>query len=362
MTLKLNSNHQVVWRDPNTMQIGLDHRKVVLSEVSAGQEKFIDALYFGLAPNQLEAVARQSKLPLEQAQDLVTQLDGLLERDVNPVRKAGPAAGQPNPGPINVDSAFAEIVRASLRHSSNGRAVLLERGRRAVHIDVLDGTGVLLAQALVAAGVGTIVSHDPQVVTQFDVGANAYPQGLIGHARIDALRLMLEAGAPGCRVVAGGKLRQAQLDAVDAAVVVGQQVIEPKRYGRWLNRGVSHLGIRYEANFVEVSPLIVAGVTPCLHCQQLWIQEADAQWAVMSSQLQTSEVRFDAGTNRLFACGLAAQTLLAGLDAVAGFSIEQHEVTGFRLDHRLRTISPLTWESHPSCTCSLVGLQQLQKA
>lgn len=362
MTLKLNANHQVVWRDPNTMQIGLDSRAVVLNNVSVGQEKFIDALYYGFAPNQLEALAKQSRLPLEQAQQLVDQLDGLLELQAAPSRaprKSG--TGLTVPAPVNLESAFAEIVIASLRHSTNGQQVLLERARRAVHIDVLDGTGVLLAQALAAAGVGTIVSHDQGVVTQFDVGANAYPQGLLGHPRIEALRMMLEASVA-CRLVSGLDLRDAQLDGIDAAVVIGQQVIDPKRYSRWLNRGVSHLAIRFEATAVEVSPIIVLGKTPCLHCQQLWLIERNPSWAVMSSQLQTSSVRFDSGANRLIACGLAAQSLLAAIDAVAGFAAHAQELAGYRFDNQLRQIEQVRWLTNPNCSCGLVGLQQLQEA
>jgi len=344
------------------MQIGLDSRSVILNNISAGQEKFIDALYYGFAPNQLEALARQSKLPLDEARRLVDQLDGLLERQHPtgmPQRKSG--TGLSVPAPVNLDSAFAEIVRASLRHSSNGQQVLLERARRAVHIDVLDGTGVMLAQALVAAGVGTIVSHDSGVVTQFDVGTNAFPQGLLGHARIDALRLMVEASVAS-RVVSGAKLREPQLAGIDVAVVIGQQVIDPKRYSLWLSRGVSHLAIRFEATAVEVSPLILVGKTACLHCQQLWFQERDSNWAVMSSQLQTSPVRFDSGANRLIACGLAAQTILAALDAEAGFDLEPQELGGFRFVHQSRLIEQIAWSNHPQCSCGLVSLQQIQEA
>jgi hypothetical protein len=344
------------------MQIGLDPRSVVLSDVSAGQEKFIDALYYGFAPNQLEALAKQSKLPLAEAQQLVEQLDGLLERQrpfSKPPSKNG--TGLSVPAPVNLDSAFAEIVRASLRHSSNGQQVLLERARRAVHIDVLDGTGVMLAQALVAAGVGTIVSHDSGVVTQFDVGTNAFPQGLLGHARIDALRLMVEASVAS-RVVSGSKLREVQLAGIDAAVVIGQQVIDPKRYSIWLSRGVNHLAIRFEATAIEVSPLIVLGKTACLHCQQLWLQERDPDWAVMNSQLQTSVVRFDSGANRLIACGLAAQTILAALDAEAGYDSEPNELCGFRFEQQPRNIEQVSWPIHADCSCSLVSLQQVQEA
>jgi hypothetical protein len=209
--------------------------------------------------------------------------------------------------------------------------------------------------------VGTIVSHDTGVVTQFDVGTNGFPQGLLGHARIDALRLMVEASVAS-RVVSGSKLREVQLAGIDAAVVIGQQVIDPKRYSIWLSRGVNHLAIRFEATAIEVSPLIVLGKTACLHCQQLWLQERDPDWAVMNSQLQTSVVRFDSVANRLIACGLAAQTILAALDAEAGYDSEPNELCGFRFEQQPRNIEQVSWPIHTDCSCSLVSLQQVQEA
>ena len=372
MTLKLNANHQLVWLDPNTMQLGLSRNKVVLHNVSAGQEKLIDALYFGVAPNQLEALAKQNRMTLAEAQDLVRSLSGLLERDfegagggAGGAGGAGGVVGQAVgigkvPGgkfvpPINLESAHPEVVAAGLQYSTDGSQVLQARSRMAVYIDTLDNTGLLLAGALAAAGVGVIVSGDERPVTQQDVTGNGYPQGLLGHPRVAAARLMLESTVGSCRVVEAHKLKPKQLGAVSLAIIVAQQVIQPARYQNWVSAGVPHLAITYSADFVEVSPVVTAN-TGCLYCQQLWLQEHDSTWSVVSSQLHASPLRFDSGWLRLIACGLAVQSALKTIDVGASGA------AGVRYTMSSGEAEPLHWERHPGCSCALVGLQQLQEA
>lgn len=368
MTLKLNANHQVVWLDPNTMQLGLSQNKVVLSGITAGQEKLIDALYFGVAPNQLDALAKQYRMPLAEAQKLVQQVSGLLEREFEPAGTAFKAPGNRMAGPINFDSARADSIWSGLQHSSDGGRVLQARSRVAIFIDTLDATGLLLAGALAAAGVGVIVSGDDRPVTQQDIGANAYPQGLLGHPRAAAARMMLEAAVTSCRVVDAKKLKSQQLGSVTLAIIVAQQVMQPARYQRWVSAGVPHLAVTYSPDFVEVSPVVTA-TGGCLYCQQLWLQEQDATWSVVSSQLHSSQLRFDPGWLRLLACGFTVQSALNSIDVglgLVGGAVKdaggEREIAGVRFTPKTRELSPLSWERHPACSCGLVGLQQLQKA
>jgi hypothetical protein len=50
------------------------------------------------------------------------------------------------------------------------------------------------------------------------------------------------------------------------ALVVGHLALRPTTYSRWLNRDVNHLAITFNLDCVEVSPVVIPGVTPCLNC------------------------------------------------------------------------------------------------
>jgi hypothetical protein len=348
MVLKLNPNHQLLWHNPSTLQIGTDARSVVLPRLSVEQERFIDALYFGIAPNQLAAMAKQVKLPAQQAQQLLEQLKPLLQKpndDPNEFGLAGLPADSTQPQ-------FAETIWASLQHSTSGHAVLNQRAKRVVQLDRLDASGLLVMLALAAAGVGTLVALDQGVVCAADTGPNGYPEGLIGHPRIAAATLILQATWPASRLVSASQLRSNQLDAVDSVLFLAQQVIDPERYGPWAARGIPHQTLIFDANGVEVSPVLVPGKSACLNCQHLHRSQNQENWGVVSSQLLTSTLRFDHTANRCIGIGLAVQVLLGWLDEIGGFGLANSH--GFRYSSHTAQLDQVQWQRNKACSCTLV--------
>jgi len=349
MVLKLNPNHQLLWHNPSTLQIGTDARSVVLPQLSAEQERFIDALYFGIAPNQLAAVAKQAKLPAQQAQQLLEQLRPLLQKPTDDPQGFG-LAGLP---PDATQPQFAETIWASLRHSTSGQAVLLQRAKRVVQIDRLDSAGLLAMLALAASGVGTLVSLDQGVVAAADTGPNGYPEGLLGHSRTTAASLILQATWPASRLLTTNQIKPNQLDSLDAVLFLAQQVIDPKRYAPWASRGIPHQTLIFDANGVEVSPVLIPGKTACLNCQHLHRGENQQHWGVVSSQLLTSSLRFDHTANKFMGIGLAVQVLLAWLDEIGGFG--SMAPNGFRYNCHTSELEQVEWHRNQACACALVA-------
>lgn len=345
MTLKLNPHQQLLWKTPFEAQIGFGKKQVNLSELSLAQEKFIDALYQGIAPNQVSAVANQSKLAIAQAQKLVEQLEPLmLKRLANPQHESIP---------LEVDRAFAEIVRASLNTSSDGEAVLLARASRVVYIEKLDSTGLTLLNALAAAGVGTVITDDSSAVLNKDVSAAGFPQSLLGKKRVAAAQLMLEASHSKLRLIGPARIRPKHFDGASMAFISAQQIIDPKAYSRWVNRQAAHIAVVYDAVGAWVSGTIRAGKTPCLYCEQISKLNSDASWAAVGAQLISSTLRFDDQSTRLLAVGLAVQEMLTELDRMAGFG-QEPEHRGFRIDREAGTVSELSWAQQSDCSCQLL--------
>ncbi|MFM6971300.1 MAG: hypothetical protein ACKOWH_01770 [Rhodoluna sp.] len=344
MVLKINPNQQALWRDPFQLQIGVGKNALRLGKLSAAQERLIAALYRGIADQQLPLVSKQLGLSTPEVDSLLSQVGGLLELE---------------PPQLNskirlnddfVASAFAEIIRASLLHAVDGEAVLIGRADRTIHIDELSSSGLGIALALAAAGIGKIFTSDDKPVVNSNLGATGYPTQFLGHPRIDALRSLLAASPNQMQTNSSVNLPEKSFSKIDCAILIGQQVIEPRRYEAWLRRGTPHLAITFDAESVSVSPLIVPGATACLMCLEKMRTETDPQWPVLASQMITSNKKFDDAAGKLFAAGLAVQKILAHADRIAGFTPHEQAV-GYRLELANGKVSELAWPKNSTCDC-----------
>ncbi len=356
MALKINQHQQALWRSPKVMQIGLGPDKVILEDLTPAQEKLIAALYSGIADNQVEAIANQSKLDPSTAYELVEKIRPLMQRpEANPGKPARSNSHRANlekTEPLTdsaVSSAFAEIIRASLVHGRDGEAVLLERGRRAVHLDDLSKTGLLITLGLAAAGVGAVITHDSSRVSQRDIGNTGYAQGLLGQSRLGAAEWLLRGAPNRIQLVPGSKLEPKQLDNVDCAVIIAHQAIQPRLYARWMNRQVPHIAVVFDSTGVSVSPMITPGLTACLFCLEQQRIDSDEGWPALASQLLTSELRFDDSASQLFAAGLVLKKILQTIDSSP--EPERLDETGYRFLASDGTVTALQWPRHRACSC-----------
>lgn len=347
MVIKINPNQQALWLDPKRMQLGLGKNRVQLGALSPAQEQLIATLYRGIADQQLPAIVKQLGLGETEAARIVEQVGPLLLREQ--------FASERELSAEFVASAFSEIIRASLLHSADGQAVLLERAQRSIHVEDFSKPGLALSLGLAAAGVGHLLTHDLELVSAKDLGPTGYPSQFGGHSRIEALRSLLAASPNQTLVSNAHRIKEGSLEAIDCAVLIGQQVIAPKRYARWLNRDVPHLAVVFDTDGVSISPVIVPGNSPCLFCLERLRTDQDPNWPVLASQLATSKTRMDDAGSQLFAAGLAVQKVLAQIDSIAGFDWNEQQRVGYRLDRTTGAISELKWPQHAECDCRLAS-------
>jgi len=345
MVMRINPNQQPLWRTPYQMQLGTGSSSVVLKELSTAQERLIAALYNGIADRQLPLISKQLGLSSEQTSEVISAVGDLLLLE-NP--------GQQQNKKLDdsfISSAFAEIIRASLLHSTDGESVLLSRSDRTVHIEELGHPGLSVALGLAAAGIGNLISHDDHLVDAKDLGPTSYPSQLMGRPRLDALRSLLAASPNQALVSTGKKLSEAKLQKIDCAVLISHQATEPKRYSTWVNRDIPHLLISFEADKVSVSPMIIPGQTACLFCLEKMRTDQDEKWPVIATQLISSSKRFDDSASTYFAAGVVIQKILARLDRVSGFELAQENLIGFNLELQTGIVTQLAWPKHADCGC-----------
>ncbi|MEY4654982.1 MAG: hypothetical protein RL523_381 [Actinomycetota bacterium] len=342
---RINKAQPTTWSSPTTLQIGLGENIIELEDLTSVQQRIVASLYSGILAGQ-EAIIDQSvgAEPGETA-SLVEKLGPLLQKEDKP--KFGPWQ----------EIAFAEIARAGLDYNVNGEMVLAERWQSAVHIDQLDKAGMLVAKALLASGVGKILSHDNGLVLKTDLGELGYPKYALGETRFSAARKLLsEFSMPNVtdRLI-DLSVRPDPKTKVSLALTIGHLALNPRSYSRWLSRDVSHLSIIFELNHALVSPLVIPGETSCLNCMQEAKVDEEENWPVIATQLLgLPRVRDDAAA-LLSACGLACRSILRRLDEQAGFEYVRDDLhqslLGYRIDYATGNIQRLRYEKHLLCSC-----------
>ncbi len=334
MTHKLNPFHQQLWRSPQQLQIGIGDGAVVLNQVTANQQRFIDALRHGFADSQLPAVAKQTKVPFLQAQELLARLDGLL-LDAS----TGLSENLDWNQAVTSDRLQSpELVRASLDRSALGQAVIRARGERTVVIPGRCATAYLLAQLMERSGVGRILVHPEVRSALLDLGSN---QSVLKN---------LELAKP------------SSLRSVDLVFHIGQQVIDPREYRHWIAMGIAQLGIAFQPTGVSVSSVRRPLDNGCLRCEHLFACDFDPAWAVLAAQLLTCELKFDDAATRSTAAGLASHQAIRWLDGLGGF-VESSSMPslGYRFSSVSGAVTQLEERRHDDCDC-LDLAQQLKVA
>ena len=353
MVMRINPNQQALWRTPYEMQLGTGSNSVILGKLSTAQERLIAALYTGIADKQFALITKQLGLSSKEAQEVVTAVDDLLLQEP-PNNKKATSKTKPliAMGDDFVSSAFADIIRASLLHSVDGESVLINRLGRIIHIEDLGRAGLSIALGLAAAGIGNLISHDENKVDSKNIGPTGYPSQLIGQPRVDALRSILAASPNQSQISTGKKLSEAKLQSVDCAVLISQQVTQPRRYSTWMNRDIPHIAATFDAERVWISPMIIPGQTACLFCLDKMRTDADGNWPVIATQLISSNKRFDDSASQLFAAGIIVQKILARADRVAGFNQAQENLIGYSLELISGLVTEHSWPKHESCDCN----------
>ena len=336
MAIKINPNHQLLWRDTNVLQLGVGAASVQLSGLTSAEERFIDALYFGLPTDAIAPMAHQLRVSEPRSRELLDAVSPLLVR-----------TPQTEPDPTEYTAvAAAERVRASLANGADHRLVLTKRKTSTVFIAEMDATGLTVLLALAAAGVGTVVSRDSAMVSREDAATNLYPLALVGRPRVAAARLILDSSWPGTRLLNYSKLGDRRTVRYDVAMLTSHQVTDPAAVGAWRTGEIPVIEVRYQPDGVEVSP-VLDGRDGCLVCRDHRLQDLDPSHIAMCSQLFGSDLRFDDAAARLVGSGLAVSSVLQYIDA--GIAVAHH-----RYDRDADAVySYPIWGAHPACGCGV---------
>lgn len=309
--MRLRAGLRVLRRSADEVQVGLDPRWAV---------RLTD-----LAPAEVDLLADRDDLD-----DLPPRLQAIAQQLVpaglavpDGASAAGPAADDPAWGLLRPDDLPATRAR--------------RRADACVGVIGLGPTGVGIAVALAAAGVGTVLLDDERPVLPADVGA--YRWADVGAVREQAAARALRDVAPGVAIDV-----RAQPDVL---VVVESLAADPGRGARVMATGVTHLSVVVREADTVVGPLVVPGAGACLRCLDLHRGDLDPAWPMLLGQLTGRGPTNEPGPVAAVAAGLAAATVLTVLDGLAPTLGRTWEIGLPDAVPRERT-----WAVHRDCGCA----------
>jgi bacteriocin biosynthesis cyclodehydratase domain-containing protein len=228
MIYRLNPTVPLVWRTPDTFQLGIDHPLVVFPGVTGALIQVLEALRAGVPRSGAILLGREAGASDAEIFALLRRLRPALLGDGEPAQ-AQPVPPASAPPLVCVDGAGPTAQRI--------RVLLHDLG---IGVDSLRNTATAARP------------HVP--------GLDA-PTSPNGHDE--------STPAP----------------SVDLAVLVGHYVIDPARHGRWLNRDIPHLPVVFGDREIRLGPLVEPGSGPCLYCLELAHTDDDPAWPAMAAQL-----------------------------------------------------------------------------
>ena len=333
MVRQINPGLARLYRANLGRQYGYQKEKLSLDSLSLGQHRALDLLEQGVADHQLALLPKMANAPQAEVDQLLARLGGVLRTT---------SSFLPEFSELEVQSRFSEILRLYASSELDPASAMKARRYSRVFVDTMAPIGLTLSRGLAAAGVGAILTDDQVRIQNTDLGALGYPAESVGEPRASRAKLLL---ADQVNIQQHNRITRS-LDRVDVAILCTTDVLNPKTSQRWLSRDIPHLMIRFDESGVEVSHLVIPGITPCLNCVELNRLQSDQNWTEVATQLDYLDRDLGDAGSILFASSIALRRILKRIDQ----PLSKQPLTSIRLDFG-KSVSELQI-SHTPCGCS----------
>ncbi|MBV9205333.1 MAG: ThiF family adenylyltransferase [Actinobacteria bacterium] len=327
-----------LWRDRDTLQLGVDPRRAVALGGLGAAAAVIGLLDGSRDRESLIAAAGTRGVPAAETDRVLALLAAAGVLDDFPARLHASLPGQ-------LRARLApELAAASLAYADgDGGARTLARRRAAfVRVHGAGRTGACVASFLAASGVGHVSCADPEPAEPADLA----PAGLIladlGSPRQEGAARAVERAAPEVRTRDDG--------AVPDLVILTEPTL-PDLTATLRGGRVPHLALRTGEAIGVVGPLVRPGSSACLRCVDLHKTEADPQWPKILAQATFARAQPQACDTVL----AAMTATLASAQALA--LIDRPDAVPVTVNGTLEVALPdwqwrrRTWLPHRACDC-----------
>jgi bacteriocin biosynthesis cyclodehydratase domain-containing protein len=340
----LKAGLRAVWRDRDTLQIGVDPRRAVVLSGMRGAGAVISLLDGSRDWDGVIRAATEAGVPVTTVHRVLGLLAGAGVLGDFPSSTLGALP------PVTRDRLVTELASAALAYGdSDGGARTLARRRLAyVRVHGAGRTGAAIAGLLGAAGVGHVVCRDRGLARPQDLSPAGLGLADLDLPRADGAARAVHRVAPEVRTSDGGEVP-------DLAVLA-----EPGGPARTLaaelvRAGIPHLVTAGAEGVGVVGPLVRPGWSACLRCLDLARAGRDPAWPLILAQL--AEAGTEAGTGTGTCDTVLAATVAALATAQALTYLDTGRPGAAVSDGTLELAVPdwqwrrRSWPPHPRCPC-----------
>jgi bacteriocin biosynthesis cyclodehydratase domain-containing protein len=339
-----------LWRDPATLQFGIDPEyAVLLGGVDLADPGLLELIDGTRDASELSAEAKRRGHSPDRMVELIRALSDASALDEAP-RTPQPADVRRQP----------DLLSLSLLHRAPGAAAAVMAARDKACVEVLGAgrVGASVAMLLAAAGVGQLELSDNGPVRQADFAPGGVRSlGSRQASRAEAARVLL-ATAPGHGRSAPRMTHGTGRSDCTVVLAPTGSIVPPEWLGQVRHR--PHLPVVIRETTAVLGPLVLPGRTPCLRCVELTRGDRDPAWPVLAAQLigQAHGVEPCDIALASAAASIVALHVLAWLDrgesdpppSVGG--VVELSLSDLRL--RRRTV-----RAHPGCGCGAIDAAPL---
>jgi hypothetical protein len=248
-----------------------------------------------------------------------------------------------DPGPAAAARTEAELPAAVPGPGAAGR--WRARRQSAVVVEGADRVGTPLAAVLAASGVGHVTVQDRGPTRAGDAIVGGVTAADEGRPRTLAAADAVRRASPltDLRPLPDGR-------RPDLVVLCRPWAAADPLSTAWQRAGIPHLVATVREETGVVGPLVLPGVSSCLHCAESWRRDDDPAWPRLAAQLTAADPTPSGAT---ITCLLTALT--AAVQVLAHLDGDDDPVTvEASLELRPPTFLPRLrrWPRHPGCDCT----------
>jgi hypothetical protein len=327
-----------LWRDGQTLQVGVDPRRAVaLTGLGRAAAEMLRVLDGSRDRAGVLAAAGARGIAPEAADRVVALLaSGDALDDV-------PAAGRWLPAPAR-RRLGPELATASLAHRQRdgGGSIIMRRRCSHVRVHGAGRIGASVACLLAASGIGRVTCRDPRPAGPADLAPAGLHLADLGVPRERAAARAIRRVAPETRTAD-------EHSRPDLALLTAPP--DPRLITQLMEEGVPHLAVTAGEAIAVVGPLVTPGRSACIRCLDLTRRDRDPAWPLIAAQLAGAEPPTPACDAVLAAAAAtqgAAQALAFIDDLDAGTPVMNGTLELVMPDWRWRR---RTWPMHYDCGC-----------
>ena len=348
-----------VWRNRDTVQIGIDPRRAVALTGMRGADVLLRLLDGSRDRAQVLTAASDLGMDAAAADQVLSLLIAAGALSDLPVGRHGTLSAGAR-ARLAPELATAALARGD---TDGGARTLARRQAACVRVHGASRPGLWIAGMLAAAGVGLVISTGP---TATGAGGQASATGTGPGAPGEAQPGAGSAGPGAPCARAGGRARR-PAGGADRGAQRGRAsraqsrrpslVILADSHRRELPAAlaqnlVPHLTAAASEAIGVVGPLVLPGRSACLRCLDLTRAERDPAWPLILAQLSAQAGADPPGCDTVLATTVAAQAVAQALTF-----IDQDGQAPAVTNGTLELVMPgwqwrrRTWQPHPQCGC-----------